>query len=214
MTHRTLVIGDKNISSWSLRPWLIMKQAGIPFAEEIIPLDMPETKAAILAKSPSGFVPCLIDGEFAIWDSLAIAEYLAETFPEKRLWPEDKRARAHARSISAEMHSGFADLRREWSMRFSEIGKRQAPSPAVQKCIDRIGAIWAQARKEFGAAGPFLYGRFSIADAMYAPVVSRFMTYGPVELPAEAAAWRDMMFGLPAMKEWGEGAAKEAYKEH
>lgn len=206
----TLHIGDKNLSSWSLRPWLILKLAGIPFTEKMIRFGRPTTRAEMLEHAPTGLVPCLIDGRTAIWDSLAIAEYLAESFPEKRLWPEDKQARAEARSISAEMHSGFSNLRTVWPMNFSRQGMRHIRPDAVRADIARIADIWTGARTRNSAGGPFLFGGFSIADAMYAPVVSRFMTYGPVELPPLAAAWRDMMFALPAMREWGVGAAAEA----
>lgn len=209
MPDLTLYIGDKNLSSWSLRPWLLMKQTGIPFAEKIIRLDRPETKASILERSPSGLVPCLVDGDLMIWDSLAIAEYLAETFPQKNLWPADPTARARARSISAEMHSGFTELRRNWPLKFSSINLGHEPPAGVARDIERIAAIWSETRRDFGAGGRFLFGAFSIADAMYAPVVSRFMTYGPVELPAEAAAYMETIAALPALKEWGAGAAKE-----
>ena len=209
MSNLTLFIGDKNLSSWSLRPWLMLKQTGIPFTEKLIPLDKPETKGAILEKSPSGLVPCLVDGPAVVWDSLAIAEYLAETFPDAGLWPDDRIARAHARSSAAEMHSGFGELRKVWPMNFSRVGMRHLCPTGVRRDVERIAAIWMDARKRFGAGGPFLYGRFSIADAMYAPVISRFMTYGPVDLPAEAAQYRDMMCDLPAMQEWGEAAADE-----
>jgi glutathione S-transferase len=205
----TLYIGDKNLSSWSLRPWLVLKHAGIPFTERLIRLGRPQTRSDILERSPTGLVPCLVDGDATIWDSLAIAEYLAERFPEKRLWPDAREARAHARSISAEMHSGFSNLRTVWPMNFARLGMRHLQPDAVRADIARIASIWTGARARFGADGPFLYGRFSIADAMYAPVVSRFMTYGPVELPDPAADYRDMMFTLPAMREWGEGAKAE-----
>lgn len=210
MPDLTLYIGDKNLSSWSLRPWLIMKQAGIPFAEKTIRLDRPGTKASILERSPSGLVPCLVDGDLVIWDSLAIAEYLAETFPRKNLlWPADRAARARARSISAEMHSGFTELRKNWPLKFSSIGLKHDPPAGVARDLERIAAIWTQTRRDFGAGGPFLFGAFSIADAMYAPVVSRFMTYGPVDMPDAAAAYMETIAALPALKEWGEGAAKE-----
>lgn len=209
MSEITLYIGDKNLSSWSLRPWLVLRQAGIPFTEKMIRFGRPETRAEMLEQSPSGLVPCLVDGDIRVWDSLAIAEYLADRFPEKRLWPEDRAARAEARAISAEMHSGFSALRTVWPMNFARDGMRHIRPDAVRRDIARIADIWTGARARHGAGGPFLFGRFSIADAMYAPVVSRFVTYGPVELPAAAAAWRDMMFALPAMKEWGEGAKAE-----
>lgn len=211
MSGLTLVIGDKNLSSWSLRPWLAMKEAGIPFAEQLILLDRPGTKAEILKKSPSGRVPCLIDGGLAIWDSLAILEYLAEKFPDRRLWPTDRRARAVARSVSAEMHSGFANLRSQWPMKFAIEGMRKEMSAEVAADVRRISDIWETCRRDFGSGGPFLFGAFSIADAMYAPVVSRFVTYGPVDLGPLAAKWRDAIWALPAMKEWGEGAKAEIH---
>ncbi|HBS36441.1 MAG TPA: glutathione S-transferase [Parvularcula sp.] len=204
----TLVIGDKNLSSWSLRPWLLLKHAQIPFAERLIRLDRPETKAEIAKYSPSGRVPCLIDADTAIWDSLSIAEYLAEKFPEKALWPADARARAVARSVSAEMHSGFAALRGFWPMNFTREGLSHLRG-GIEGDIARIAEIWETCRRDFGGAGPFLFGRFSVADAMYAPVVSRFQTYGPVALPPLADEWRRMMWSLPAMREWGEGAKRE-----
>lgn len=212
MTERILIIGDKTLSSWSLRPWLVMKQAGIAFTERLVRLDRPQTKAELVSLSPSGRVPCLVDGETTIWDSLSIAEYLAETFPEKALWPADKRAKAMARSVAAEMHSGFAALRALWPMHFVREGMRHLTS-GIDGDIARIADIWETCRREFGskpeASGPFLFGQFSIADAMYAPVVSRFQTYGPVPLPPLAEGWRALMWALPAMREWGEGARAE-----
>ena len=209
----TLVIGDKNLSSWSLRPWLLMKQLDIPFTERLVRLDRPETKAEIAKVSPSGRVPCLIDGATSIWDSLSIAEYLAEKFPEKALWPADGRARAIARSVSAEMHSGFQGLRAMWPMNFARESMRHL-TYGIDGDIARIAEIWETCRRDFGETaieeGPFLFGRFSIADAMYAPVVSRFRTYGPVKLPPRAEEWRSMIWALPAMQEWGDGAKKEA----
>ena len=212
MSDLTLYIGDKNLSSWSLRPWLILKQAAIPFVERTIRLGQPTTRGDILEKSPNGLVPCLTHGKLTIWDSLAIAEYLAETFPDKQLWPADKSARAEARSISAEMHSGFSNLRTVWPMFFAREGMRHLRPDAVKRDIARIAEIWTGARTRYGKGGPFLFGAFSIADAMYAPVVSRFVTYGPVELPPAAAEWRDMMFALPAMQEWGAVAKAETAK--
>ena len=204
----TLVIGDKNLSSWSLRPWLTLRQADIPHKEHLVRLDRPGTKSEIAKYSPSGRVPCLIDGDIAIWDSLAIAEYLAEKFPEKGLWPADPKARAVARSVSAEMHSGFQALRSFWPMNFTREGMRHM-TYGIEGDIGRIAGIWETCRRDFGQDGPFLFGRFSIADAMYAPVVSRFQTYGPVALPQLAEEWRAMMWSLPAMREWGEGARAE-----
>lgn len=209
MTALVLYVGDKNLSSWSLRPWLAMTHAGIPFTERVIRLDRPQTKAELADISPSLRVPCLLDETLTIWDSLSICEYLAEKFPEKKLWPDDLAARATARSVSAEMHSGFAGLRTLWPMHFAREGMRHT-THGIQDDIARIAEIWESYRRDFGNSGDFLFGRFSIADAMFAPVVSRFVTYGPVPLPDRAAKWRDMMWSLPAMKEWGKGAKAEA----
>lgn len=208
MSDLVLYIGDKNLSSWSLRPWLLMKHAGIPFTERMIRLDRPTTRADLADVSPSSRVPCLLDDGLTVWDSLSICEYLADTFPEKALWPSDRGARATARSVSAEMHSGFSGLRSLWPMNFAREGMRHT-THGIEDDIARIIEIWEFCRRDHGRDGPFLFGRFSIADAMFAPVVSRFVTYGPVALPAAAAAWRDMMWSLPAMREWGEGARAE-----
>lgn len=212
MRNLTLTIGDKNLSSWSLRPWFLMKHAGIPFEEKNIRLDQSDTKKILSEISPSGLVPFLTHhkdgGDVSIWDSFAIAEYVSELFPEKLLWPSDPHARAIARSVSAEMHSGFSALRTVWPMQFTRKDMRHLTGN-VAKDIARIDDIWTRCRKEFGAGGDFLFGGFSIADAMYAPVVSRFVTYGPVDLSPEASSYRDMIFDLPAMKEWGDGARAE-----
>jgi glutathione S-transferase len=209
----TLVIGDKNYSSWSLRPWLALKQCGIPFAEERIRLRQPDTKAEILRHSPAGKVPVLNTRFGIVWDSLAILEYLAERHPEHRLWPEDAEARAAARSISAEMHSGFATLRNDMPMDL--LGRLPAPSigPQLEADISRIVAIWNDTRARFGKHGPFLFGDFTNADTMYAPVATRFRTYG-VDLSrygddGKAAEYCDTILALPAMAEWTKGAAAE-----
>ncbi len=209
----TLVIGDKNFSSWSLRPWLALKQCGIPFAEERIRLRQPDSKAEILRHCPSGKVPALKTRTGVVWDSLAILDYLAERHPEHKLWPQDEEARAAARSISAEMHSGFATLRNEMPMDLLS----KLPSPplgaALEADIGRIAAIWKDTRARFGQGGPFLFGAFSNADAMYAPVATRFRTYG-VDLgrfgdDGTAAAYAEAILALPAMAEWTEGARDE-----
>ena len=174
MAELTLVIGNKQFSSWSLRPWLALKQLGLPFREVLVLLRRPETKAEILKYSPSGKVPYLIDGSLGVWDSLAIIEYLNELKPEARLWPADRAARAFARSISAEMHSGFAALRQHLGMDLKRTpAKGEWPSEAAAD-IERVQAIWAEARARHGKGGPFLFGAFTAADAMYAPVVNRF----------------------------------------
>ena len=206
MSELKLVIGNKNYSSWSLRPWLAMKVAGIGFAEERIPLYGPGSKEKILAFSPAGKVPCLIDGDLRIWDSLSICEYLAEKTPS--LWPQERSARAHARSISAEMHSGFQNLRTHMSMNIRKRFPGKGRTPGVMAEIARIADMWSECRERFGASGPFLFGRFSIADAMYAPVVLRLRTY-EVELPSEARAYADAILALPALQEWMAAAASE-----
>lgn len=207
----TLYIGSKSYSSWSLRPWLALKQSGIAFEEIEIALRQPSTKAAINEVSPSGKVPCLVHGNLAIWDSLAICEYLADLMPEAALWPADRAARAYGRSISAEMHSGFMKLRQTLPMDFAKTLPAPETSADLDADIARIVAIWQQARGTYGAAGPFLLGRFSIADAMYAPVCARFTTYG-IDLSRHgdkgaAEAYRTHMMALPAMAAWGRGAA-------
>ncbi len=205
----TLVIGDRNFSSWSLRPWLAARQAGIPFTEVSIRLGQPDTGNEIRRYSPSGKVPCLIDeegGRLVIWDSLAICEYLAERAPS--LWPADQARRAEARSISAEMHAGFLPLRQQMAMDIRASQPDQALTPAVAADIARIVDIWETCRRRFAARGPFLFGPFSIADAMYAPVVWRFVTYD-VDLPPAAQGWVASMRALPAMREWQAGALAE-----
>ena len=205
-----LVIGNKNFSSWSLRPWLLLKQAGLPFREIPVHLRQADTKAQILAHSPSGKVPALIDGDLTVWDSLAICEYLAEkaSLNHVDLWPADPKARAEARSVSAEMHSGFAALRQQMSMEVAASRPGEGQTPEVLADIARIAALWTSSRERFAAAGPFLFSDFSVADAMYAPVAFRFHTYG-VELPPLAAAYRDTLLALPAMREWAAGARAE-----
>ena len=203
--NMTLVIGTKRFSSWSLRPWLAAKMAGAEFDEVLIALRQPETKAEILKHSPSGKVPCLIHGGLAVWDSLAICEYLAELHPT--LWPEGREARAVARSVSAEMHSGFPNLRNVCSMDIGAVTPLAEVPPEVQAEVDRIQALWADCRARFGAkaGGPFLFGRFSIADAMYAPVVSRFTTFA-IKMDAVSQTYCDAIWSLPAMQEWKQAA--------
>lgn len=197
----TLVIGNRNYSSWSLRPWIALKQGGIEFNDVVVPLDQADSKARIAVYSPAGRVPVLIHDELHIWDSLAIVEYLAETFPDKNLWPRNVRARARARSVTAEMHSGFGALRSAMPMNC----RAQLPGLGVTAestgDIARIVEIWSSCRAEFGARGDFLFGEFSIADAFFAPVTSRFVTYA-VPLPPAAASYVDTVQKLPAMQEW------------
>jgi glutathione S-transferase len=197
-----LVIGNKNYSSWSMRPWLALRANRIAFEEVFIPLYTGEAdKQKILRFTRSGKVPVLIDGDVTIWDSLAIIEYAAERFAEARLWPGDRAARAHARSISAEMHSGFAALRNECGMNLHRPVGAIALSEAARADIARIQQIWIECRERYGKAGPFLFGAFGGADAMFAPVVHRFRTYA-VEVAPMARDYMDAMMALPAFDEW------------
>jgi glutathione S-transferase len=207
-----LLIGNKNYSSWSLRPWLAMKAAGIPFSETLIPLDTPDFRAKVLAAGADGFgkVPALIDGDVRVWESLAILEYLAEKFPQHGLWPAGEGARAHARAVAAEMHSGFQPLRRHLPMNVRRLVKPRALDDAVRADVARIDAIWAEARTRFGAGGPFLYGAFGAADAMYAPVVWRFHTYA-VDVSDDARAYIQAVLAMPASIEWRDAARRESW---
>jgi glutathione S-transferase len=198
----TLVIGNKNYSSWSMRPWLALKAAGIAFDEVFVSLYNGEAdKKRILDFSRAGKVPILIDGDLTVWDSLAIIEYAAERFPLAQLWPEDRASRAHARSISAEMHSGFMALRNECGMNLHRPVRAIDLSPGARADIARIQQIWSECRERYGKSGPFLFGSFSGADAMFAPVVHRFLTYA-IEVRPEARAYMDAMVSLPAFAEW------------
>lgn len=208
-----LVIGNKNLSSWSLRPWLALKAFGIPFAETQIWLRRPESKADILRHSPSGKVPALKVGDLVIWDSLAIIEYLAERHSELPIWPEDAAARAIARSVSAEMHSGFAALREELPMDFVNLRGFPPASERTLADIRRIVSLWKDCLARFGGDGGFLFGTFCAADAMFAPVASRFITY-QVDLArfgddGAAACYRDAVMAMPEMRAWGEAAKLE-----
>jgi len=176
MSDLTLVIGNKNYSSWSLRPWILMKHLGLPFDEKLVRLYTPESKDELLKHGPSGRVPILHHGDITVWDSLAICEYVAEI--SGKGWPKSPAARAVARSVSAEMHSGFTNLRMEWPMNARARNRRTPMTPGLEADIDRIEEIWLDCRRRFGSEGPWLFGEFSIADAMYAPVVLRFNTYG------------------------------------
>lgn len=197
-----LVIGNKNYSSWSMRPWVALRASNIPFEEIFIPLYRGEAdKRRILGFTQSGKVPVLIDGDVTVWDSLAIIEYVAERFPEKRLWPEDSARRAHARSISAEMHSGFAALRNECGMNLHRPVGAIALSADARADIARVQQIWIECRERYGKMGPFLFGSFSGADAMFAPVVHRFRTYA-IEVEPDARAYMDAMMSLRAFQEW------------
>jgi glutathione S-transferase len=204
-----LVIGNKNYSSWSMRPWLALRANNIAFDEVFIPLYTGAAdKQRILNFTHSGKVPALIDGDVTIWDSLAIIEYAAEKFPEARLWPEDRAHRAHARSISAEMHSGFAALRNECGMNLHRPAGAIALSDEARANIARIEQIWLECRARHGASGPFLFGAFGGADAMFAPVVHRFRTYA-IPVAAEAKAYMETMLSLPAFQEWTKAGLAE-----
>lgn len=207
---RALVIGNRNYSSWSLRAWLALKTGGVAFEDVRIVLDQPTTKAEILARSPSGKVPCLIDDELVVWDSLAICETANERYVGGALWPAAADTRAHARAVTAEMHSGFAALRTHMPMdirsRNHQRGAAALLRADVAVDVARILAIWADCLSRSG--GPLLYGGFTIADAFYAPVVTRFRTYG-VALEPALAAYADRVLTLPAMQQWVEAAHAE-----
>jgi glutathione S-transferase len=205
----TLVIGNKNYSSWSMRPWIALKVAGIAFEEVMIPLYTgADDKARILGFTPSGKVPVLVEGDITVWDSLAIIEYAAERFPDAKLWPEDRAHRAHARAISAEMHSGFMALRNECGMNLHRPVKAKALSADAEANIARIQEIWTECHTRYGKIGPYLFGEFSGADAMYAPVVHRFLSYA-IPLSPPARAYVEAMQALPAFKQWTQEALAE-----
>ena len=212
-TDYTLVIGDKNYSSWSLRPWLALKACGAPFDEERIRLRQPDSKSEIFRHSPSGKVPALKTDIGVIYDSLAIVEYLAEQYPNAELWPKDAEARAAARSISAEMHAGFQALRNDMPMDLISRLKMPALSDTLRANIGRVVSIWRDTRERFGQNGPFLLGAFTNVDAMYAPVATRFRTYGvPLENFGDdgtAATYVDTIYAMPEMREWMAGAKAE-----
>lgn len=208
MTDMVLVIGDRSFSSWSLRPWLALKVAGAVFSEEMVRLRRPDTKEEVARHSPSGKIPLLRHGTLTVWESLAICEYVAEIFPDADLWPHDRAARAVARAVSCEMHAGFTNLRQHMPMDVCVRKPGEGMTPEVAHDISRVTTLWADCRSRFSGGGPFLFGRFSIADAMYAPVVTRFVTYG-VALDPASAAYAEAIQELPAMQEWAEKAATE-----
>ncbi len=220
MADFTLVTGNRASSSWSLRGWLALKRTGAAFDEERVWFRRPDTTAQILAHSPSGLVPVLKhkrkdglkhkreQGELLIWETLAIIEYLAELFPAAGLWPEDVAARAFARAVSAEMHAGFSPLRNHMPMDLQTQRPGEGLGEGVAENIKRITGIWEDCRDRFGEGGDFLFGTFSAADIMFAPVVTRFQTYG-VELNQVCRAYADAVLATPEMKEWTEGALAE-----
>lgn len=206
MKKPLLIIGNKNYSSWSLRPWLMLKHSGVDFEELRIPLFESDSRENLLANTPAGLVPVYREGDLLIWDSLAIAEYLYETNPA--LWPAERNARATARAVSAEMHSGFVPLRKAMSMNIRALGRKVARTPEIEADIARIKSIWRELRKQYSAAGPWLFGQYSIADAMFAPVVFRFLTYGV----GEPGAVDDYLLTVahdPLIQPWINDAAQE-----
>jgi glutathione S-transferase len=212
MAEFTIYLGNKNYSSWSLRGWLMLKQTGVAFDEVVIPLYEPQSRGEILRHTPSGKLPTLVHGNVTVWESLAIGEYLAELFPEAGLWPKDRAARAHARAISNEMHAGFLPLRRHFPMNMRSVFDREI-IPEIQGDIDRITSLWRDCRQRFGASsngggGDFLFGSFTIADAMFAPVVSRFRTF-KLPLEGEIEAYARAVTAWPAYQEWLAAARNE-----
>jgi glutathione S-transferase len=205
-----LIVGNKNYSSWSMRPWIAMKAAGIAFTEEVISLNASDFKERVSKISGTGKVPALDDDGVYVWESLAILEYLAERFPGARLWPSNPAARAHARAISSEMHAGFVPLRRACPMNIWRPVKKRELADDVMANVRRIESMWQQCREQYGAGGPFLFGAFGAADAMYAPVVSRFHTYD-VAVNASARAYMDAVMALPAWAEWKAAALQEPW---
>jgi glutathione S-transferase len=196
-----LIIGNKNYSSWSLRAWFLLREADVDFDEHRIPLDTGDTARQIAEFSPSGRVPVLLLDDMAVWDTLAIAETVAERWPDRKLWPGDAVARAHARSISAEMHAGFEALRSKMPMNCRAMGRRVALPDELTRDIDRIFDIWSDCYRRYGDNGSWLFGEFSIADAMYAPVVLRLRTYG-INLPESARHYANRVLQSDAMQEW------------
>ena len=202
MAGLKLVIGNKNYSSWSMRPWIALRANNIPFEEAVIPLYTgPADKQRILDVSAAGKVPVLVDGDTTVWDSLAIIEYIAERYPEVKLWPDDAAARAHARSVCAEMHSGFVPLRSECGMNLHRPIRPVTLSADAKANVARIEEIWRECRARHSANGPFLFGRFGAADAMYAPVVHRFRSYA-IDVAPDTKAYMETMMALPAFQEW------------
>ncbi|HSN18489.1 MAG TPA: glutathione S-transferase family protein [Gammaproteobacteria bacterium] len=208
MEKLELVIGNKAYSSWSLRPWLVLKEVGAEFVETRVPLYVHGYKEELLKHAPSGKVPILKHGAVTVWDSLAICEYLAELFPQAGLWPKDQAIRAAARAVSAEMHSGFSGIRSAMPFNCRARGRHVAISAEVQKEIERVLSVWRDCRRQYGKGGPWLFGRFSIADAMFIPVAGRFVTYS-VPLDAVAQSYVDAALGHPAVREWTAAAMQE-----
>jgi glutathione S-transferase len=207
MSAWTLVIGNKNYSSWSLRPWLALRHLGLEFTEMRLPLDTDEFRSRIASLSPSARVPALITDELTVWDSLAICEYAADV--AGRGWPAARAARAIARAVSAEMHSGFAALRAAWPMNVRAVGRRVAANAAAAADLARIDRLWLDCRRRFGASGPWLFGDYSVADAMFAPVACRIRSYGVSGLSGESARYVATALADPPLADWAAAAAAE-----
>lgn len=208
-----LVMGGRRISSWSLRPWLVLTHFNVPFRERVVELsslDIPmwERRERLMSQTPSGLVPVLRHGDVEIWESVAILEYVNELFPDRGMWPAERTKRAIARAVSQEMHAGFGDLRNECPVDVGHTKPTPDLSVDARKDIARIQALWRDCRSRYGAGGEFLFGDFSIADAMFAPVVTRFRTYG-IAVDGPAAAYAEALWKLPAMQSWVEGARRE-----
>lgn len=210
MSGLELIVANKNYSSWSLRPWLALKHAGLAFDEVVVPLKRPDTRERLLSYTGAAKVPVLRHGDLTIWDSLAILEYVAELAPDAGLWPADPAARAVARAAAAEMHSSFTALRSNMPMNMRASLPGHGRGPGVAEDVARITALWADLRGRFGAGGPFLFGAFGNVDAMYAPVVSRFLTYG-VELDGVAADYVRAVRDMAIFREWEAAGAAETW---
>jgi glutathione S-transferase len=208
MSDFTLVIGNKNYSSWSLRPWMLLRHLQLPFDEELITLSQPDTRPRLLQHGPAGRVPVLKHGSLTVWESIAIGEYLCELTGKG--WPDERAARSQARAVSAEMHAGFGTLRAQWPMNARAIGRRTPMSAELRADIGRIDALWSDCRTRFGGAGPWLFGEYSLADAMYAPVALRFRTYGAMLSPP-SQAYLDTVLQDAPLQQWLAAAALEPW---
>ena len=206
-----LVIANKAYSSWSLRPWILLAHFKIPFEEIVVPLDLPDTRKRILKHAPTAKCPSLHDGLISVWESLAIVEYVAEKYPDRAIWPKAKAARAHARSLSSEMHAGFQALRQHCPTNFRRPVRKLELTEAVEADVARIEVAWAHARRTYGKAGPFLFGRFSAADAMFAPVVNRLHVYD-VKVKKATRDYMNAVMALPAWKAWINDAEAEEWR--
>jgi glutathione S-transferase len=206
-----LLVANKAYSSWSLRPWILMKHFKIPFEEVVIPLDQPDTREKLLAYSPSAKAPVLVDGDVTIWESLAIIEYLAEKYPKRQIWPQTRAARALARALAAEMHAGFQPLRAHLPTNFRRVVRLREPTEEAARDIARIESAWTSTRRRFGRGGPFLFGPFSAADAMFAPVVNRLHIYAVAVAP-QTRLYMDAIMALPAWQQWHRDAAAEDWR--